>query len=139
MAFTVHVDIVSAEKQIYSGLAEQVFATGALGELGIKPGHSQLLTSLKPGQVRLQLPDNKEEVFYISGGMLEVQPHLVTILADSAERAADLDEAEAQQAMEKAKALLQDQQADIDYARALADVAEASAQLAAIRKIRDKK
>ena len=135
---TLHIDIVSAEKQIYSGKAELVSATGELGELGITPGHSQLLTKLKPGLVRVKVPNEGEEVFYISGGILEVQPYLVTVLADTAERAKDLDEAEAQEAMEKAKQLLSGKQAEVDYAKALAEIANIAAQLRAIRALKDK-
>ena len=102
----------------------------------IQPGHLQLLTSLKPGEVRVKLPDHGEEVFYISGGILEVQPDLVTILADMAERAVDLDEAEAKEAMRRAKSMLEDKQAEIDYATALADLAQAAAQLRAIQKLK---
>jgi F-type H+-transporting ATPase subunit epsilon len=138
MAMTFHIDIVSAEKQIFSGRAECAFVMGNEGELGIFPGHLQLLTALQPGRVRLVLPDNGEEVFYISGGLLEVQPDVVTVLADTAERAADLDEAKALTAMEHAKALLSDKQATIDYATALAEVAQASAQIQAIRALRKK-
>ncbi len=95
MAMTLHVDIVSAEKELFSGTAEMVTAPGEMGELGILPRHSQLLTRLKPGQVRVRLLGGEEQLFYVSGGMLEVQPHLVTILSDTAERARDLDEAAA--------------------------------------------
>lgn len=133
---TLHIDIVSAEREIFSGRAETVFATADFGELGIKPGHSQLLASLEPGQIRLALPDGLEEVFYVSGGFLEVQPHLVTVLADTAERAKDLDEARATEAMNKAKQLLADKQADIDYAKTLTELAQAVAQLRAIHALR---
>src|SRR5687768_13669377 len=92
---SIHLDIVSAEKQIFSGDAQMVFVSGELGELGIAPGHSQLLTTLVPGYVRVILPDNDEEVFYISSGMLEVQPHTVSVLADTAMRADEIDEAAA--------------------------------------------
>ena len=137
MAYTVKVDIVSAEKEIYSGSAEMIFATGVLGEMCIMPGHLQLLTFLKPGEVRLRVGEDKDEVFYISGGILEVQPLQVTVLAGAAERAADLDEAQAEEAMRRAQQALSDKQADIDYATALSDLAQAAAQLRAIRKIRE--
>lgn len=136
MAMTLHIDIVSAEREIFSGRAECVTATGELGELGIMPGHSQMLTALKPGQVHLKLPDTGEEVFYISGGFMEVQPHLVTILADTAERASDLDEAQAEETMRKAQQMLQDKQSEVDYAQALAEAAQAAAQIRAIRRLR---
>ena len=138
MAMTLHIDIVSAEREIFSGRAELVSATAAYGEIGIVPGHAQLLTSLEPGPVRLKISDEKEEVFYVSGGFIEVQPHLVTVLADTAERAADLDEAQALESVERAKQLLHDNQTDLDYARAMADLAQAAAQLKAIRMLKDK-
>lgn len=133
---TIHVDIVSAEAQIFSGLAERVVATGGLGELGILPRHTPLLTSLKPGQVRIVKSAEEEEVFYISGGLLEVQPHVVTILADTVVRAADLDEAAAIEAKERAEQALKNRQADIDYAKAASELAEAVAQIQAIRKLK---
>lgn len=136
MGMTFHVDIVSAAKEIFSGRAEYLEATGAFGELGIIPGHAQLLTSIEPGQVRLKINEDKEEVFYVSGGLLEVQPHLVTILADGAERASDLDEAHAEEAVRQARQLLEDKQAEVDYANALAEIAQASAQLRAIQRLR---
>lgn len=137
MSMTFHIDIVSAVKKLYSGRAESLIASAAQGELGIMPGHAQLLTSLRPGQLRLTLPDQQEEVFYISGGILEVQPHLVTVLADEAERAHDLDEAIALEAEQKARDLLEGRQGEIDYAVALKELAIATAQLRAIRKARE--
>lgn len=136
---TLHVDIVSAEREIFSGTAELVSAAGEMGELGILPRHSQLLTRLKPGQVRVTLPGGEEEIFYVSGGLLEVQPHVVTILADTAERAKDLDEAAAQAAKERAERILSDRKSDFDYARAQAELAEAIAQLRAIERLRKMK
>lgn len=133
---TLRLDIVSAEKAIFSGEAEMVFATGALGELGIAPGHTPLLTSLKPGNVRALLPDHQEEIFYISGGMLEVQPYIVTVLADTAIRAADIDEASAMEAKERAEKLLSEKASDIDIARASSELAEAAAQIQAARKLK---
>jgi len=134
MAMTFHIDIVSASKKLYSGRAELLVASAALGELGIIPGHAQLLTSLKPGQVRLRVPNQAEaEVFYISGGILEVQPHLVTVLADEAERAADLDELQAVEAEKRARDILLEKQNDADYALALKELAIATAQLRAIK------
>ncbi len=136
MAMTLHVDIVSAEKSIFSGTAEMVSATAELGEVGILPRHSQMLTRLKPGQVRVKLPNNREEVFWVSGGLLEVQPHVVTVLADSAERADDLDEAAAKDARDRAQRAMSDQKSEFDYARAQAELAEAVAKLQAIDKLR---
>jgi F-type H+-transporting ATPase subunit epsilon len=139
MAMTLHVDIVSAEAEIYSGTATMVFAPAEMGEVGIAPRHTQLLTRLRPGEVRVQSPDGDELSFFVSGGMLEVQPHMVTVLADTAIRADDLDEAQALEAKERAERLLADKAADIDYARAQAELAESMAQLAAIRKLRKKR
>ncbi|MDQ2695156.1 MAG: F0F1 ATP synthase subunit epsilon [Pseudomonadota bacterium] len=136
MAMTLHVDIVSAERAIWSGTAEMVSATGEMGELGILPRHSQLLTRLKPGQVRVKIPDAEEEIFYVSGGLLEVQPHVVTVLADTAVRARDLDETKALEAKQRAEQVLTDRKADFDYARAQAELAEAIAQLRAIERLR---
>jgi len=139
MAMTLHVDIVSAEAEIFSGTATMVFAPAEMGEVGIAPRHAPLLTRLKPGEVRVQTQGGQEEMFYVSGGMLEVQPHVVTVLADTAIRAHDLDEAQALEAKERAEKLLADKAADIDYARAQAELAESVAQLAAIRKLREKR
>jgi len=136
---TLHVNIVSAEAEIYSGTATMVFAPAEMGEVGIAPRHTQLLTRLKPGEVRVQAQDGEELFFFVSGGMLEVQPHLVTVLADTAIRADDLDEAQALEAKERAERLLADKAADIDYARAQAELAESMAQLATIRKLRKKR
>ena len=134
---TVHVDIVSAEREIFSGLAEMVFAPAVLGEVGIAPGHAPLLTKLGPGEVRLKLPEGGEEsAFYISGGLLEVQPKVVTILSDTAERAEDLDEAAVVKAKEAAEQALADGEAAIDYARARAELAETVAQLQTIQRLR---
>jgi len=138
MAMEIHVDIVSAEHAIFSGPATMVFAPGKMGELGIAPRHSPLVTILSPGEVRVQTQNGEELDFYISGGMLEVQPHVVTVLADTAIRAADLDEAAAIVAKETAEKLLADKNALIDYARAQAELAEAMAQIRAIEKIRKK-
>lgn len=144
MALTMHVDIVSAEAQIFSGVAEHLVATGILGELGIWPRHAPLITLLKPGQVKIVKSNSEEEIFYIKGGILEVQPHMITILADTVVRAADLDEASALEAKERAEHILQKrmeagvQQDDIDYARAAAELAEAVAQIETIRKMRKK-
>jgi F-type H+-transporting ATPase subunit epsilon len=137
MAMTVHVDVVSAEASIYSGLAEVVVVPGEMGELGIYPRHTALLTRVKPGSVRIKVPDQAEEVLiYVSGGMLEVQPNVVTILADTAIRGHDLDEARALQAKEDAEEAMKNRVSDIDYAQAQAELAEAIAQLAAIKQLR---
>jgi F-type H+-transporting ATPase subunit epsilon len=136
MAMTMHCDIVSAEKSIFSGLVEMVVAAGSLGDLGIAPGHAPLLTALIPGPVKLILQNGEEEVFYVSGGFLEVQRGIVTLLSDTALRAADLDEAAAQQAVEDAEKAIANQGAEFDYSIAAAQLAEAAAQLRALRKIR---
>jgi F-type H+-transporting ATPase subunit epsilon len=137
MAMTIHVDIVSAEKALYSGTAEVVIAPGERGELGIYPRHTPLLTTLKPGSVRIKVPDQaEEELVYVSGGILEVQPHLVTILSDSAIRGSDLDEAKALEAKRAAEEAMKDKAASLDYAQAQAELAQAVAQLAAIKKLR---
>jgi F-type H+-transporting ATPase subunit epsilon len=136
MAMTMHVDIVSAEKEIFSGPAETLTATAELGEVGILPRHCQMLTRLQPGQVTVQVPDSEEQVFYVSGGFLEVQPHVVTILADTAERAHDLDEAAAVEAKQRAEEMLSSKSSAFEYAKAEAELAQAIAQLRAIEKLR---
>lgn len=136
MAMTMHVNIVSSDKEIFSGPAEMVSATGEMGELGILPRHNQLLTRLRPGQVRVKVSDGDEQIFYVSGGFLEVQPHIVTVLADTSERAKDLDEASALAAKQHAEELLTNRQSDYEYARAQADLADAVAQLRAIERLR---
>ncbi|HAO24658.1 MULTISPECIES: F0F1 ATP synthase subunit epsilon [unclassified Methylophaga] len=135
MAMTIHVDIVSAEESIYSGLVEAVIASAQEGEVGIYPRHAPLLTRLKAGEVRL-LKDGKEEQFYISGGVLEVQPHIVTILADTALRADDVNEAAALEAKAAAEKALNDKSAKMDFAEAQVQLAEAMAQLRAIERAR---
>ena len=137
MAMTLHVDIVSAEEEIFSGTATMVFAPAEMGEVGISPRHTPQLTRLKPGEVRVQ-SDGEEQSFFVSGGMLEVQPHVVTVLADTAIRADSLDEAQAMEAKERAEKMLSDKSADIDYAKAQAELAESMAQLSTIRKLREK-
>ena len=137
MAMTVHVDVVSAEEAIFSGLAEIVIVPGQMGELGIYPRHVPLLTRIKPGSVRIRRPDQEEdELIYVSGGMLEVQPDVVTILADTAIRGKDLDEARALESKRAAEESMKDRSSDIDYARAQAELAEALAQLRMIQQIR---
>lgn len=135
---TLHVDIVSAETEIFSGTATMIFAPAEMGEIGIAPRHAPLLTRLKPGEVRVQTDGGDEQSFFVSGGMLEVQPHVVTVLADTAIRAADIDEAQALEAKERAEKLLADKTADIDYAKAQAELAQSIAQLRAIQKLREK-
>ena len=139
MAMTLHVDIVSAEAEIFSGTATMVYAPAEMGEVGIAPRHAPLLTRLKPGEVRVQTQEGEELSFFVSGGMLEIQPHVVTVLSDTAIRASDLDEAQAQQAKERAEHLLADKSADIDYARAQSELAQSMAQLAAIKKLRERR
>ena len=139
MASTVFCSIVSAEEEIFSGQVEMVVASGTIGELGIMPGHTPLLTGVKPGPIRLKLEGGEEEIFFASGGYLEVQPTSITVLADTALRADDLDEAAALEAQKKAEQELADQKADIDFARVAADLQEQAALLRTIQKIRDKK
>ena len=136
MANTMQVDIVSAEKAIFSGEAEMVFAPAAMGEVGIAPGHTPLVTRLAAGEVRVKHPDGKEEAFYVSGGMLEVQPKVVIVLSDTALRAEDLDEAAVLRAKEEAEKAFHDRDAEIDYAAAQAALAETVAQLQTIQRLR---
>ncbi|MGH8416028.1 MAG: F0F1 ATP synthase subunit epsilon [Pseudomonas sp.] len=138
MAMTVHCDIVSAEGEIFSGLVEMVIAHGNLGDIGIAPGHAPLITDLKPGPIRLIKQGGEAEVFYISGGFLEVQPNMVKVLADTVQRAADLDEASAQEALKAAERALNEKGADFDYGSAAARLAEAAAQLRTVQQIRKK-
>lgn len=136
MANTIQVDIVSAEGEIFSGAATMVFAPASQGEIGIAPRHAPLLTTLKPGEVRVQTPDGAEQYFYVGGGALEVQPHLVTVLADTALRARDIDEAAALAAKQRAEEALRDKVGQISQAEALAELARAAAQLKAIERLR---
>lgn len=138
MPMTMHVDIVSAEEEIYSGTVEMLFASTANGEVGILPHHTQLIARMKPGEVRVR-KGNDEQVFYVSGGVLEVQPNVVTVLADTAIRAKDLDEAQALEAKKRAESAIQHKKSDVDYARAQAELVQAIAQLRAIQKIRKKR
>jgi F-type H+-transporting ATPase subunit epsilon len=133
---TIHVDIVSAEREIFSGLAELVVAPAEMGEVGIAARHAPFLTRLKPGEVRVKVSDLETQPFYISGGVLEVQPHQVTILADTAIRAKDIDEAAAIEAKRQAEEMLADKSGRIDYAKAQAQLIEAMAQLRTIEKLR---
>ena len=139
MANTIHVDVVSAEEQIFSGEAEFVALPGESGELGIYPMHTPLITRIRPGAVRIKVPGRSEEEFvFVAGGILEVQPKGVTVLADTAIRGADLDEAKAQEAKRQAEELMLNKESAIDYAKAQAELAAAIAQLAAIAKLRSK-
>jgi len=135
MAMTVHCDIVSAEKEIFSGLVEMIVATGSMGEIGINFGHAPLLTELKPGPIRVIKQGGEEEIYYLSGGYLEVQPYQIKVLADTALRADDLDEAAALEAQKKAEHAALNKTGEMDYSRALA---EAAAQLRTIQEIRRK-
>ena len=136
MSKTLKVDIVSAEREIFSAEVDMVFVSGAMGELGIAPGHSQLLTTLVPGYVRVVFPNKQEEVFYISSGMLEIQPYTVSILADTAMRADEIDEAAALSAKELAEKELAGKSTQIDVARASVELAEFAAQLRAIQQLK---
>ena len=138
MAATMKIDVVSAEESIYSGEAELIVATGELGELGIAPKHAPLITRLKPGKVVVTLPGGEKLDFAISGGILEVQPHLVTVLADTAIRAKDLDEAKAREALARAEEARKNATSDLQIAKVEAEASALAAQLAAIRKIRGK-
>jgi F-type H+-transporting ATPase subunit epsilon len=139
MAVSVHIDVVSAEESIFSGLTEFAVLPGEMGELGIMPGHTALITRIKPGAVRLKIPQQEqEELIFVAGGILEVQPNLITVLADTAIRGKDLDEAKALDAKKRAEEAMADKSAEMDYARAQAELAEAMAQLAAIQKLRRK-
>ena len=138
MVMTVHCDVVSAEESIFSGLVEMAVFPGEAGELGILPRHTPLLTRIKPGTIRMKLPDQSElELVYVSGGMLEVQPDMITVLADTAIRAHDLDEAKALEAKKRAEEALANKQAEVDYAAAEAELAQAIAQLQAIKRLRN--
>ncbi len=140
MANTIHVDVVSAEEQIYSGEAEFVVLPGEAGELGIYPRHTPLITRIKPGTVRIKPKGGgEEELIFVAGGILEVQPKVVTVLADTAIRGHDLDEAKALDAQKRAQEAMHDRSGKMEYAKAAAELAEAAAQIAAIRKLRQKR
>jgi F-type H+-transporting ATPase subunit epsilon len=138
MAMTIHCDIVSAEEEIFSGLVEMLVAAGSEGELGVTYGHAPLLSALVPGPVRIVTQNGDEQVYYVSGGFLEVQPGVVSILADTAIRAGDVDEAAAEEARKEAEQAIANQTGDFDYGRASAQLAEAAAQLATLRKMRNR-
>lgn len=137
MAATMHVDVVSAEQQLYSGEAEFITAPAEMGEVGVYPHHAPLLTRMKPGTVKIRVPNQAaEEVIYVSGGILEIQPGSITVLSDTAIRGQDLDEARALEAKAQAEEAMRNRTSDMDYARAQAELAEAIAQIAAIEKLR---
>ena len=138
MAITVHCDIVSADESLFSGSVEMIVATGSLGELGITPGHAPLLSDLRPGPVRLVKENGEEEVYYLSGGYLEVQPGSIAILADTAVRAGDIDEAAAAEAMKTAEQAIANQSSEIEYSKAASMLAEATAQLRTVQTLRKK-
>ncbi len=139
MVATVHIDVVSAEESIFSGEAEFIAAPAQMGEVGIYPRHAPMITSIKPGALRIKLADkNEEQLIYISGGILEVQPGVVTVLADTAIRGGDLDEAKANAAKKAAEEAMKNRSSDVDYAKAQAELAEAIAQIQAIQKLRQK-
>jgi F-type H+-transporting ATPase subunit epsilon len=138
MATSVHCDIVSAEEAIFSGEVQFVSLTGSMGDLGITPGHSPLLTAIQPGPVHMRMESGEEDVFYVSGGFMEVQPHKITVLADTAMRAHDLDEAKAEEAKREAEQQMADKTAEFEYSVAAAQLAEAAAQLRTIRQIKAK-
>lgn len=138
MAITVHCDIVSTEESVFSGKIVSLTATGIEGELGIQYGHAALLTPLKPGPVKLLLDNDEEEVIFVKGGYLEVQPNLVTVLADTAIKADDIDEAAMEEARKVAEQNIQNQSGELDYSKASAELAEAAAQLLTVQKLRKK-
>lgn len=136
---TMQVEIVSAEEEIFSGEAEMVVAPAEMGEVGIMPRHTPLITRLRPGEVRLQTSGQEDQFYFVSGGILEVQPHVVTVLSDTALRAKDLDEAQAHEAKQRAEEMLADKQADIDFAKVQAELAEAVAQLRMLERLRKRR
>ena len=138
MANSIKVEIVSAEEEVWSGEGEMVFAPAEMGEIGIAPQHAPLLTRLKPGEVRVQLDSGEEQFFYVSGGLLEVQGHMVTVQSDTALRAKDLDEPAALEAQKRAEQALADRTSDLELAQAKAELIQAAAQLRAIQNLRSK-
>jgi len=139
MAMTMHVNIVSAESEIYSGTVTQVFAPAEMGEVGVMPRHAPMLSTLKAGVVRVIPLEGDEQTFFVSGGILEIQPHVVTILSDTALRATDIDESAALEAKSRAEAAMKDKASDMDYAKAKSELIEAVAQIETLKKIRKKK
>jgi F-type H+-transporting ATPase subunit epsilon len=138
MVMTMHCEIASAEEEIFSGSVEQLVAAGSLGDLGIHPGHAPLLTTLIPGPLRITKEHGEEEIYYVSGGFLEVQPGTVNVLADTAVRADDIDEANAAQAMKEAQVAIQNQGTEMEYAEAAAHLAQAAAQIRSLQQLRKK-
>ena len=136
MSNLIQVDIVSAEKEIFSGEAQMVFAPAVMGEVGISPGHAPLVTKMTPGEVRVKDSNGNELAFYVSGGLLEVQPRIITVLSDTAERAEDLDEAAILKAKEEAEQALHEKDSKIDYAKAQIALTEAAAQLQTLQRLR---
>ena len=139
MAMTMHINIVSAESEIFSGTVTQVYAPAEAGEVGIMARHTQMLSTLKPGVVRIVEENGEEQSFYVSGGILEVQPHIVTVLSDTALRAADIDESAALEAKARAEAAMKDKASDMDYAKAKSELIAAVAQIEALKKLRKKR
>jgi F-type H+-transporting ATPase subunit epsilon len=138
MASTMHVDIVSAEESIFSGTVEFLVARAAHGEVGILPRHAPMLLQLQPGEVRVTVEGGEDEYYYVFGGMLEVQPHVITILADTATRAKDIDEAAAEDAKRRAEEALRNRTSEMEYGKAAAELAAAAAQLRALENLRKK-
>jgi F-type H+-transporting ATPase subunit epsilon len=139
MAMTMHVNIVSAENEIYSGTVTEVYAPAEAGEVGIMPRHTQMLSTLKPGVVRIVTQEGEEQSFYVSGGILEVQPHIVTVLSDTALRASDIDESAALEAKARAESAMKNKASDMDYAKAKSELIEAVAMIEALKKLRKKR
>jgi len=133
---TMHLDVVSAEKELFSGTVSAVFAPAVMGDVGIYPRHAPLVTSLRPGELKIEIEGQEDQYLYVSGGILEIQPHIVTILSDTAIRVEDLDEAEAMQAKQRAEDILKDQKSDFDAAKARAELARAAEQLRMIKRMR---
>ncbi len=136
MAMTMHLDVVSAEKELFSGTISAVFAPAAMGDVGIYPRHTPLVTSLRPGEIKIEIEGKEDQYLYVSGGILEVQPHVVTVLSDTAIRAEDLDEAKAREAKQRAEGALKDQKGDFDAAKAQAELVRAAEQLRMIERMR---
>ena len=136
---TMQLDVVSAEKELFSGTVSAVFAPAVMGDVGIYPRHAPLVTALRPGELKIEIEGQEDQYLYVSGGILEVQPQIVTVLSDTAIRAEDLDEAKAMQAKQRAEDMLQDQQGDFDAAKAKAELARAAEQLRMIKRMRNKR
>ena len=138
MALTLHLDVVSAEKELFSGTISAVFAPAVMGDVGIYPRHTPLVTTLRPGELKIEIEGKEDQYLYVSGGILEVQPHVVTVLSDTAIRAEDLDEAKAREAKQRAEDALRDQKGDFDAAKAQAELVRAAEQLRMIERLRKK-